>query len=60
MPMPPLQVGIVAKLVNFLFCCLWGWRRGFGGGRGIQPKEKKAKKKKKRRRKKWKMKGPLP
>jgi hypothetical protein len=23
MPMP-LQVGIVAKLVNILFCCLWG------------------------------------
>lgn len=44
----PLQVGIIAKLVNILFCCLWGWRRG-GEGKGgrIQPKEKRAKKKKK-------------
>jgi hypothetical protein len=37
MPMP-LQVGIVAKLVNILFCCLWG--AGGGGGGEYNQKKK--------------------
>jgi len=45
----PLQVGIVAKLVNFLFCCLWGGEGRGGGGKEYNQKKKRAQKKRKKK-----------